>query len=129
MSWLYIDTATTGTCRFGVLTAKQHSVEAYAARSGKVLPFLERRLGRARIRRMKGICVVSGPGSFSSVRGGVLIANLLARLFRLPLVGVSVDETLDLSVLEVRLRNGSIPTQSFVAPVYDAEPNITRPSA
>jgi tRNA A37 threonylcarbamoyladenosine modification protein TsaB len=82
---------------------------------------------RARFEACQGICVVSGPGSFSSIRVGVLYANLLSRLLRLPLVGVSVEETAERVALMQRLKNHVPTSATYVAPVYDMEPNITIP--
>ncbi len=129
MSWLFIDTAHMGLCRFGMLGTKEIDVESHEVRSGSLLPLLAKKIGIVRLRRVDGICVVSGPGSFSSVRGGVLVANMMARLLRKPLVGVTVDEARALPALEARLRGGEYTPSTFVAPVYDAEPNITKPAA
>lgn len=74
-----------------------------------------------------GVCVVAGPGSFSAVRSGVLVANVLARMFGIPLHGFSTDEVEDLNDVRDRLVAGSVASQPYVAPVYDAEPNITCP--
>jgi tRNA A37 threonylcarbamoyladenosine modification protein TsaB len=84
---------------------------------------------RKRLFSAEGVCVVAGPGSFSSVRTGVLYANLLSRLLRIPLVGVTVEEASDLDALSRRLldtRYSKLETR-YVAPIYDAEPNITVP--
>ena len=77
------------------------------------------------VERAHGVCVVAGPGSFSAIRGGVLIANLLARLHDKKLYGLSKDEASDLSAVRERLTDGQILPAPYVAPVYDAEPNIT----
>lgn len=69
--------------------------------------------------------MVAGPGTFSSVRTGVLQANLLARLLRVPLVGVLAEEARDLPKLSERLWSGNLAAATYVAPLYDAEPNIT----
>ena len=82
---------------------------------------------RARLEACEGICVVAGPGSFSSIRVGVLYANLLSRLLRLQLVGVSVEDATDRSALVERLKNHAPSPNVYVAPVYDMEPNITVP--
>lgn len=74
---------------------------------------------------LRGICVVAGPGSFSAVRGGVLMANLLGRLLGKPLVGVSREDAENLSKLRRSLFAQAFTPQPYVAPVYDAEPNIT----
>lgn len=82
---------------------------------------------RARLEACEGICVVAGPGSFSSIRIGVLYANLLSRLLRLQLVGVSVEEAADRNALVERLKTHAPSPSVYVAPVYDMEPNITIP--
>lgn len=125
MSWVFIDTTIAGTCRFGVLAEHGTGIRTVAARSGSLLPLLSSKVGLSALKNTDGICVVSGPGSFSSVRGGVLIANLLSRLLKKPLVGVSVVEARDLGALFEQLRKRDILSQPFVAPIYDAEPNIT----
>lgn len=72
--------------------------------------------------------MVAGPGSFSAVRAGVLQANLIARLLKLPLVGVTVDEAGDLEALHRELRDPRLKLAvPYVAPIYDKEPNITTP--
>lgn len=97
------------------------------ARSGALLVLLASKIGLTRLKKTEGVCVVSGPGSFSSVRGGVLVANLLARFLKKPLVGILAPQAEDLPALYARLHAHEIPAQAFVAPVYDAEPNITLP--
>lgn len=129
MPWLFIDTSTAGLCRFGLLGGKKNEVREVAARSGSLLPLLSKHVGLAKIKRAQGICVVAGPGSFSSVRGGVLAANLLSRILNLPLVGVSVAEARGVSALARRLLKHELVPVSFVPPVYAAEPNITLKSA
>lgn len=74
---------------------------------------------------LSGICVVRGPGSFSAIRTGVLYANLLSRLLRLPLFSISAEEAADLRRVAKRLEYGALRSASYVAPVYDREPNIT----
>jgi len=75
--------------------------------------------------RVEGICVVEGPGAFSSVRGGVLSANVLARLLKKPLVGIHVVESEDLQALSRNLEAGRHSPTSRVLPTYTSEPNIT----
>lgn len=74
---------------------------------------------------LRGIAVVYGPGSFSAIRSGVLVANLLSRLYHIPLYGFSKDEALNPSEIGRRLSEGSVSPSEYVSPVYDAEPNIT----
>ena len=92
---------------------------------GKVVALLASFAPRTRIRAMSGICVVAGPGPFSAIRSGVLVANILSRVYHMPLYGVSTEEGKNLDILRDRLNRGVIPASPYVAPVYDAEPNIT----
>jgi len=94
-------------------------------RGTQVLARLSKTVGRKGIQRADGICVVAGPGSFSAIRTGVLLANLLSRLFSKPLVGVTSDEAKDHHALREDLESGAFPSTAYVAPIYDAEPNIT----
>lgn len=125
MRWLFIDTSMSGSIRYGILGSGSRAVHHVQARSGCLLPLLERRYGARLPSRIDGVCAVAGPGSFSSVRGGVLVANLLARVWKKPLVGVSVSDARDVRRLAARLDRGDVSPEAFVAPRYAAEPNIT----
>ncbi len=127
--WLFIDTHIPGQSRLGWLSLDARSqVRSYNARATTLL----RRLfsqERVRLEGCQGICVVAGPGSFSSIRTGVLYANLLARLLGKPLVGVRIDQdqTKTLAGICQALKEKRVSEEVYVAPVYDAEPNITLP--
>lgn len=125
MHWLFIDTSRLGQYRLGLLKEGGKGIETIAGRSSALLPSLAKKIGLAKLKKAVGICAVSGPGSFTSVRTGVLVANLLARLLNKPLVGVTVAEADDPAQLFERLRKQDIVQRDFVAPIYDAEPNIT----
>lgn len=97
-----------------------------------LLPLLEAWLDKMRmsLAEAEGVCVVSGPGTFSAVRSGVLDANIVARWFGIPLVGVRAEDASDacLPLLIKRFAHGTRHLAvSYVAPIYDAEPNITMP--
>lgn len=102
-------------------------VRSFSRMIGGVIPWIAQQFSRRSLTDCKGICVVQGPGSFSAVRSGILFANVAARVLRLPLYGVSCDEAHDLRVLRDRLVARTILPTSYVAPLYDAEPNITMP--
>lgn len=126
MRWVFIDTSVAGECRFGSIgPGRTSSVRRVPVRSNKLLPLLERRFGKGRPTSVGGIVVVAGPGSFSSVRGGVVVANLLARCWSIPLFGITVADTEDLKRLADRLSRGEVPSAPFVPPRYTSEPNIT----
>ncbi len=126
MPWLFLDTHTLLQSRVGLLASGvRPRLRAVVGRPSRLLHALDR-LG-VRPQACEGVCVVAGPGSFSAVRTGVLYANLLARLWHKPLVGVRVEDAQDLPALAHGLVAGTYPAVSYVAPLYDAEPNITRP--
>lgn len=127
MNWLFIDTTKAGEYRVGFLAPGKVRVSAGTGRSNSYLPALAKLLKGQDWDAVDGLCVVQGPGSFTAVRTGVLIANLVARLRRKPLVGVSVEDAQDLDSLAERIGQGLFPLSGYVAPAYDAEPNITLP--
>lgn len=127
MDWLLLDAQAQGRCRVGWLnTSGRVTIMARCIRPAGLMRHLFVHHG-SRLRACGGICVVAGPGSFSRIRIGVLQANLLARLLRLPLVGVTSHEAGDL--LSVAKRLDSWPRCEYVVPVYDREPNITQGSS
>jgi len=127
--WLFFDTHTPRRYRLGWLSLERGAeIKTYV---GRPAGLLRRLFGkeRERLSAAVGICVVAGPGSFSAIRIGVLYANVLARLFRLPLVGVEYDATHDMVALIKGLEEKTLPRSAYVTPLYDAEPNITLPRA
>jgi tRNA A37 threonylcarbamoyladenosine modification protein TsaB len=121
MAWLFIDTAAAGELRAGLLGPTSR-LRRRKGRAGILVPFLMSIVGD---QVPAGICVVAGPGSFSAVRSGVLAANLLARWWKVPLVGIDREKAQDLKALAKDLVSGALIPASYVTPVYDAEPNIT----
>ena len=128
MAWLFLDTHAMGQVRVAWLDGARVEEERVEARSQAALPLVER-LVAGRREALEGICVVQGPGSFSAVRTGVLDANLLARLWKVPLVALVGEEATDLAALANRLKEGAFKPTRYVAPTYDAEPNITLPKS
>lgn len=115
MAWLFIDTHEAGRVRLAWTEngniLKQTEKEG---RASVLLPLIAKDMKRFKI---EGVGVVAGPGSFSAVRGGVLDANMIARLLNVPLLSFEVGEAFDPTRAPVE----------YVAPVYDKEPNITIP--
>jgi tRNA A37 threonylcarbamoyladenosine modification protein TsaB len=125
--WLFIDTSAFGIIRLGLISGERQNVKTYTGRSSGLLTLVQKRVGMARLQQVQGICVVAGPGSFSAVRGGVLAANLLARLLKKKLIGVYLEQTQNLKQLMAQIAQGQLAPTDFVAPVYISEPNITQP--
>lgn len=125
MNWLFIDTSMSGEFRVGVLGKGKPRILHGKGRSNQFLPVLVRSLSSFDAESLAGICVVAGPGSFTAVRTGVLVANVVARYSMKPLYGISVEKAQDLDSLQAELESGRLDPASYVAPVYDSEPNIT----
>ena len=130
MSWLFIDTHVPRRVRVGTVDAdgcvRATLHEVHATQALKLIEQEQRRQTRAK-QQLSGVCVVSGPGTFSAVRVGVVLANLIALVRRVPLVGITPDLAEDPTSLAVALAHSQRGATSYVAPVYDAEPTITQP--
>lgn len=128
MSWIFIDTSERGVVRLadvprrGRIRVTQKKVLP-GATVAAIASFVDPKV----VEKADGICVVAGPGSFSAVRSGVLVANVLARMFGIPLHGLSREEVTDMGAVRDRLLAHDVASTPYVAPVYDAEPNITCP--
>lgn len=128
MGWLYINSAVPDASVVGQLEQGAIRLKNVEGRSHSILNTLAALpLMKRKGSNLAGICVVSGPGSFSSIRTGVLIANVMSRELGVPLFGVSLSETQDLDELTMKLQSGKILPQEYVKPEYDTEPNITLP--
>ncbi len=74
--------------------------------------------------QMQGVVVVSGPGSFTSSRLSVTIANAIAFRYTLPILAIANPERLPIETL-VQTIDFSQLSHSFAQPVYDRPPFIT----
>lgn len=128
MRWLFINSRTRGSASFGWLAdSAAMKIWKVPAEAPGLVSIISRHVSGSELAKADGVCVVSGPGSFSSIRNGTLVANLLARIYRLPLYGIKAEEAEDLRALVVSLPKRK-PVR-YVAPVYDQEPNVTFPRA
>ncbi|MFA5185837.1 MAG: hypothetical protein WC551_05080 [Patescibacteria group bacterium] len=125
MNWLFIDTSKSGEFRVGLIGPGKPRISQGQGRSNKFLPILALRLKSVDLEKISGVCVVAGPGSFTAVRTGVLVANILARHSGKPLYGITTERAQDLVRLKSDLETGKLEPVGYVAPVYDSEPNIT----
>ena len=73
---------------------------------------------------LKGLIVVTGPGSFTSLRAGVAIINTFAFVEDLPVIGVENPD--DLPLEELLSKTDLSNTKPFTLPEYGREPNITQ---
>lgn len=127
MVWLFIDTRNRDDARI-----------AWIPKEGKIVARNAPGRGAAALRAvekdwdnhaasLKGIIVVSGPGSFSSIRTGVLYANLFSRFLGLPMYEMRGEHEIDLETIRRLAVSGELQKKSYIEPVYDREPNITVP--
>jgi len=78
------------------------------------------------IKDMKGVLVITGPGSFTSSRAGITLANSFNFLFNIPVLGIK-DKTNDLDkIINNNIKKLSSSKNNITASVYyNREPNIT----
>ncbi len=77
---------------------------------------------RVTLQTLEKVAVLVGPGHFSRVRTGVVIANTLAFSLKIPVIGIKKEEFSDLK--KIVEKKG----QKSVKPLYDRAPNITKSS-
>jgi len=94
--------------------------------SEKALSLLDAFLkkNKFKLQNIKKIVVNRGPGSFTSVRLGIVLANTLSFGLKIPVTGIynlelkNDEDYLNLSKLKF--------SQDFVKPYYDRDPDITK---
>ncbi len=80
------------------------------------------------LKHLDGIVVVQGPGQFSSIRTGIAVANTLGYALNIPVAGIALDNVLSQEEILARGIKKIMKVKNYrpVAPVYGAEPNITK---
>jgi len=74
------------------------------------------------LKKLDGIVVYKGPGSFTGLRIGIAVANALADSLGLPIVSDTGDGWASIG----RERLTASETEGIVQPEYGAEPHITQ---
>ena len=72
---------------------------------------------------LTGLIVFAGPGSFTSLRIGLTVANTIAYANNCPIVSASGDDWIKSGFVKLK----SAKPGQFVMPEYGAEANITKP--
>ena len=112
----------------GKLVAKKQFQARYR-QAEKLLPQINRLLESRshRLKDIKGIAVVNGPGPFTALRIGVATANTLAWALKTPIAGIklsefkNIDDLVEVSEVKIKkARPGHI-----ISPFYGQKPNIT----
>lgn len=122
MNYLFIEAIDPISFRVGILGIRKHDVRVVEKRSHAILGEVMKLSAKKKI---DGVCVVSGPGSFTTVRTGVLIANIFSRFKHIPLYSIDATRATDLVETYAAIRAGTIGMSAYVAPRYSSEPNIT----
>lgn len=95
--------------------------------SDQALALVDRILQKAKIEStdIQGIQVVRGPGAFTAVRTGLIIANTLAHILNVPVHGIRHESKLtDSQILRAVMQPGR--RGGAVRPDYGRAPNITK---
>ena len=122
---LYIDTHQRGLVKFGIISTNSNEFYQIEGRTDILLIEMEKKLPLDWQKTIQGILIISGPGPFSAIRGGILVSNLLARLLQVPLYGCRWEDFKSPQIILQMIKNRKIKSQTYIAPIYDAEPNIT----
>ena len=118
MGWLGIDTRTNGHSVISWVEGEQIETVQVEGKAARALPVIARLLER-RASQVEGVLVASGPGTFSSIRTGVLYANLFSRLKQVPLIEVLEEEAppANYPKLIQEYQLGTRQAASYIAPI------------
>ncbi|MBI2984660.1 MAG: hypothetical protein HYY50_03480 [Candidatus Kerfeldbacteria bacterium] len=111
-----------------VVYQRRRSVPDHGAEA--LLVILDELLRRRRltVERLKRIAVVRGPGPFSAVRTGLVVANTLSTVRQVPMTGVVVSQPLSRQMVRKIQSHPRRFRRQVVKPWYGREPNISRPT-
>lgn len=130
---IFIDTSGYDKAVVSVVIAGKIFERRFAARnnwSEKILPRIASLLKKSDVtqRQIRGIFVVTCPGSFSGTRTGVAVANALAFAWSVPVVAVPAGTTaINIGKRLKSLAGFRASKQNFIRPLYSKAPHITRP--
>ena len=77
--------------------------------------------------KLSGIVVVRGPGPFTAIRAALVIANTIAWIKNIPVIGIIRTKKIDPAEIPQALWGRATTYQQPVRPWYGRQPNITRP--
>ena len=101
-------------------------IKARYKQSEKLLVNIEKIVGR-KLKNLKGVIVVKGPGSFTALRIGLTTANVLAWSLSIPIIGLELNDGLSNEELITKGYRQIIKKKKFkiILPMYGQEPKIT----
>lgn len=120
---ILLDTST-ATCFLTVVDGKVR--QDFAWQAGRtlargLLKFLEEKTGD--LHDISGIGVMKGPGSFTGLRIGLTVANILADSLNIPIVGAMGEDWREMALKKLRAGKN----EKIVMPEYGAAAHITAP--
>jgi tRNA threonylcarbamoyladenosine biosynthesis protein TsaB len=128
--YLYINTTERDYISIAILdddkVIKKKKVKSVRKHSEKLLKSIEQVLSSSKktMQDIKGIIVVKGPGSFTSLRIGITTSNALAFGLGVPIVGI--DNDVDYTATPSKLFAKKSKNSSIILPEYGSEPHITK---
>ncbi len=104
----------------------EKSETAQYKQAQKILPLIQELLAQvgSTLEGIGTICVVQGPGPFTSTRVGVSTANALSYALDVPIIGIEVtdiDSFPDVVYSQIKKAKKTI-----IQPVYNQDPSITK---
>lgn len=77
---------------------------------------------------LQAIIVICGPGPFTALRIGIVVANTLSWALKIPVVGMKLTEFKDIDDLIKKsfIKLHKIKIGDIIEPFYGKEPNITK---
>jgi tRNA A37 threonylcarbamoyladenosine modification protein TsaB len=127
---LFINTTISGEISVRVFGGTKKMEMKVSGKSDKILILANKILVKNKIKLgdLGGIAVLSGPGSFTALRQGIVAANTLSFALGVPAFGVRTDEFSndDELITVINKKFKKTKTGEIVLPFYGGEPNITR---
>jgi tRNA threonylcarbamoyl adenosine modification protein YeaZ len=90
----------------------------------KIAKFLKK--NRYTFKDLTHVAVFKGPGGFTSLRIGVVMANITADVLNIPIIEISEKEENKIPEI-IKEKIGNKNFKKLVLPFYGKEPNITKP--
>lgn len=122
------DKATVALAKNGKIITKK-IFQSKFKQAEKLLAEIDKLISKQKLtaNKLKGIIVVSGPGPFTALRIGVVVANTLAWALKIPVVDVKLNEFDNLNKLAQKSQKllARVKKQNIVEPFYGKAPNIT----
>ncbi|PKL72297.1 hypothetical protein CVV26_02135 [Candidatus Kuenenbacteria bacterium HGW-Kuenenbacteria-1] len=95
----------------------------------KLLPFIDKlfKKNKRKIQDLKGIAIIIGPGPFTALRIGIIIANTMAYVLKIPIAEIKLNEFKNTKeLIELSYKKFKKAKLGKIAiPFYGKEPNIT----